>query len=220
MASSLQALTVLVVALLPGALFVWGFERNAGRYGIGLKDRALRLVGTSAAFLALFASALYWLYARYWGSLVSGEALPAWLSLVPIVYVAVPGILGWIVGVHVRRGTSWARALIGPDRAPRSWDHLFQDRAPGLIRCRMKSGSWVGGIYAEVEGVRPYASGYPEIQELYLTRSLQIDPEDGRFVLDEDNQLIRGSGGLLMRWEEIELMEFIHIRDEEETSEQ
>jgi len=53
-----------------------------------------------------------------------------------------------------------------------------------------------------------------------LTRSLQIDPEDGRFVLDEDNQLIRGSGGLLMRWEEIELMEFIHIRDEEETSEQ
>ena len=84
----------------------------------------------------------------------------------------------------------------------------------------MKSGSWIGGFYAEVEGIRPYASGYPEIQELYLARSLQIDPEDGSFVLDENDQLIRGSGSLLMRWEEIEMMEFIHIREEEEVNEQ
>lgn len=220
MASSLQALTVLVVALLPGAFFVWGFERNAGRYGIGLRDRALRLVGTSAVFLALFASALYWLYARFWDSFVMGEPLPVWLVVVPISYVAIPGSLGWMFGWQVRHGTNWARIVAGFDRAPRAWDHLFQDRTPGLVRCRMKSGSWIGGVYAEVEGIRPYASGYPEIQELYLARSLQIDPEDGSFVLDENDQLIRGSGSLLMRWEEIEMMEFIHIREEEEGNDQ
>lgn len=220
MASSLQALTVLVVALLPGAFFVWGFERNAGRYGIGLRDRALRLVGTSAVFLALFASALYWLYARFWDSFVMGESLPVWLVVVPISYVAIPGSLGWMFGWQVRHGTNWARIVAGFDRAPRAWDHLFQDRGPSLVRCRMKSGSWIGGFYAEVEGIRPYASGYPEIQELYLARSLQIDPEDGSFVSDENDELISGSGSLLMRWEEIEIMEFIHIREEEEINEQ
>ena len=215
MASSVQALTVLAVALLPGALFVWGFERNAGRYGIVLKDRALRLVGTSAVFLALFASILYWLYARYWDSFVVGEPLPVWLLIVPIAYVAIPGTLGWTFGRQVRHGARWAQIVAGVDRAPRAWDHLFQNRVPGLIRCRMKPGSWVGGMFAEVEGTRPYASGYPENQDLYLTCSLQIDPEDGSFILDGNNRLIRGSGGLLMRWEEIEMMEFIRIRDEE-----
>ena len=219
MASSLQALTFLVVALLPGAFFVWGFERNAGRYGIGLRDRALRLVGSSSVFLALFASVLYWLYARYWHSFVSGEPLPVWLMIAPIVYIAIPGTLGWIFGSQVRSGTRWARILAGSDRAPRAWDHLFQDREPGLVRCKMKSGSWVGGMYAEVENKRLYASGYPEIQEIYLTRSLQINPEDGSFNELAD-QLILGAGGLLMRWEEIEMMEFIDIPKEEETSEQ
>ena len=220
MTTGLQALSVLVVALLPGALFVWGFERNAGRYGIGLKDRVLRLVGSSAVFLALSASGLYWLYASYWDQFSTREPLPVWLVAMPITYVAVPGIVGWILGVHVRRGTGWIRALAGPDRAPRAWDHLFQDRPAGLVRCKMKSGTWVGGEYAEAEGMRPYASGYPENQELYLARSLEISPDDGRFILDENSQMIRGEGGLLMRWEEIEMMEFIHVREEEGSGEQ
>ena len=49
MASSLQMVTVFVVALLPGAFFVWSFERNAGRYGIGLRDRAFRIRETVAS---------------------------------------------------------------------------------------------------------------------------------------------------------------------------
>jgi len=218
-ASGLQALTVLVVALLPGAFFVWGLERNAGRYGIGLRDRALRLVGTSAVFLALFASVLYWLYAKYWHSFASGDPLSPWLVVAPISYVAIPGTLGWAFGRQVRNGTHWARALAGPDRAPRAWDHLFQDRESGLVRCKMKSGSWVGGAYAEIDNQRPYASGYPEVQELYLTRSLEVDPEDGRFKYDANEQPIQGVGSLLMRWEEIELMEFIHSPKEDDSSE-
>ena len=213
MASSLQALTVLVVALLPGAFFVWGLERNAGRFGIGLRDRTLRLVGTSAVFLAVFSWVLYWLYANYWDEFVAGKSLPFWLLFAPIIYIVLPGALGWFVGIGVRHGASWARILVGSYRAPRAWDHLFEDREPGLIRCRMKSGSWVGGLYSAIGDRRPYASGYPEIQELYLARSLEIDPEDGTFKYDENDEPIRGAGGLLMRWEEIELMEFIHTPD-------
>ena len=46
MLSSLQAVFTLAVALLPGALFVWAFERQTGqRYGIRSRDRFLRFVG-------------------------------------------------------------------------------------------------------------------------------------------------------------------------------
>lgn len=84
----------------------------------------------------------------------------------------------------------------------------------------MKSGRWIGGVYAEVDANRPYASGYPEIQELFLARTLLVDPEDGSFIFDENDQLVHGAGGLLMRWEEIEVMEFIHVPKEDESSEQ
>ncbi len=83
----------------------------------------------------------------------------------------------------------------------------------------MKSGSWVGGAYAEIDNLRPYASGYPEVQELYLTRSLEVDPEDGSFTLDAHGQPVQGVGSLLMRWDEIELMEFIHSPKEDDPSE-
>ncbi len=36
MPSTFQTAAVFVVALRPGALYVWAFERQAGRYGIGL----------------------------------------------------------------------------------------------------------------------------------------------------------------------------------------
>ena len=52
MPDTFQAIAVLAVALLPGALHVWAFERQAGRWGIGLSDRLLRFVGGSVLFHA------------------------------------------------------------------------------------------------------------------------------------------------------------------------
>ena len=216
MASSVQALTLVAVALLPGAFFVWGFERNAGRYGISLRDRALRLVGTSAVFLAVFVRILYLLYTNYWDSFTSGEPLPGWIWSLPVIYVGVPGVLGWAFGKEVRRGTRWARALAGRARAPRAWDHLFQDSPSGYVRCRMKSGLWVAGGYGEDNGRKPYASGYPDAQEIYLTRLFHVDPLTGGFQFDENGNIAVGSGALLIAWEEVELMEFIFEPEEDE----
>ena len=49
------ATLTLIVLLLPGAMCSWMFERLAGRFGIGLKDRALRFMGVSAVLLAFAA---------------------------------------------------------------------------------------------------------------------------------------------------------------------
>lgn len=144
MPSTFQAVLVIVVALLPGALYVWAFERQAGRYGIALSDRVLRFVVGSAVLLAVFASPLY----------------------------------------------------------------LFQYHVDGWIRCRLKSGTWLGGAYS-ANGKRSYAAGYPHPQDHYLAASVDVDPETGEFGLDDDGRPPLGSGGLLVRWEEVEYLEFI-----------
>ena len=63
MPGTFQAAAVVVLAMLPGALYVWAFERQAGRYGIGLSDRILRFAGGSAVLLAIFAGPLYAVHA-------------------------------------------------------------------------------------------------------------------------------------------------------------
>ncbi|WP_395156644.1 DUF6338 family protein [Ilumatobacter sp.] len=209
MPSSFQAVAVLVFALLPGALYVWSFERQAGRYGIGASDRVLRFIGVSAIFLAFLAAPLYWLYSRFWDRFVSGEDLPLALATIPILYIATPILIGTTIGVGLRRGRRWVRWLTGPDPAPRAWDHLFQYRQDGWIRCRMKSGVWLAGAYATANGRQSYSAGYPEEQDLYLAATVAVDPETGAFEIDDKGDPVVGSGGLLLQWSEIEYLEFI-----------
>ena len=54
MPDTFQALGVLVLALLPGALYVWSFEQLAGAWGIKLADRLLRFIGVSAVLHVTF----------------------------------------------------------------------------------------------------------------------------------------------------------------------
>jgi hypothetical protein len=60
MPETFQSLAVLVLALLPGSLYVWAFERQAGAWGIRLADRLFRFVGFSAVLHALIAPITYW----------------------------------------------------------------------------------------------------------------------------------------------------------------
>lgn len=209
MPTTFQAAAVITIGLLPGALYVWSFERQAGRYGIRLSDRVFRFVGGSAILLALFAAPLYWLYSNYGLLLLAGEPLPAWMAFVPIAYVIVPIVSGTVVGYGLRQHWRWVRVLAGPDPAPRAWDYLFQYNVDGWIRCRLKSGTWIGGAYANAHGRRSYAAGYPESQDIYLAASVDLDPETGAFQLDDQENPRLGDGGLLFRWDEVEYLEFI-----------
>jgi hypothetical protein len=76
--STFQAIAVTVVALLPGALYVWGFEGQLGLWGIRLVDRLLRFFGYSAGFHALLSPGTYWFYATYaeTGRLAAGGGCP------------------------------------------------------------------------------------------------------------------------------------------------
>ena len=214
--TGLNAAALVLAALIPGALFIWSFERPAGRFGIGLKDRALRLMGASAVLLSLFAWAPYWAYIHYWDNITNREPLPSWFWGLPILYTVIPWAAGSLLGHGWKRNWPWARFIIGEGRTPRAWDHLFQDQPAGRIHCKLKSGTWIGGVYAEANDSRPYTSGYPEPQDLYLPAMIDIDPETGQTITDEENIPIVLDWGVLLRWEDIEFLEFERLEDTNE----
>ena len=212
MPNTFQALAVLLIALLPGALYIWGFEQVVGNWGISLTDRLVRFVGVSAIIQVVWAPVM----ASVWRELfVSGDVargeLPLWAWPVAIVYVALPLILGTWVGRGTRHRARWSRMFTGPSPAPRAWDHLFASQPDGWIRLRLKEGTWLGGAYSQPEGdeLGSYAAGYPDPQDLYLWRLAEVDPESGAFQFDETGQIRMTSGGILIRWDEVQYLEFI-----------
>ncbi len=208
MTDGFGALVVLAVALIPGALYVWAYERQAGGKGIGFSDRVLRFVGGSAIFHALFAPLTVWLWSDVWPRVRDGSSVSWFLWLVPVAYVVVPIAAGSYVGSCVQRGAWWTRALTGPQPAPRAWDYLFHHQIDGWIRLRLKSGEWIAGAFADANGRRSYAASYPEPQDLYLAAAARVDPETGEFVVTDDDEIELLPGGLLVRWEEVEYLEF------------
>ena len=210
MPQSFQAVAVVIVALIPGALYVWAFERIAGRWGIGLSDRLFRFLGASAIIHALLLPVTYWFWATQWPDVALRNDPSWWLWPLALAYIAVPLAAGTWIGYATRKGRPWARWFTGPDPAPRAWDFLFQGERDGWIRLRLKSGSWIGGAYAtSTNGLKSYSAGYPEPQDIFLATAAEVDPITGAFVYADDGEVVLLGSGLLVRWEEVEYLEFI-----------
>jgi hypothetical protein len=186
MPETFQALAVLVLALLPGALYVWAFERQAGAWGARLIDRVLRFIEVSAILHALFAPLTYWLWITFIrsGRLSTGD-LPLWLWVVPVLYVGIPILGGSLVGVGTRRRALWTTLFTRPAPAPRAWDYLFGARPDGWVLLRMRAGC---GWEVPTRGSTPTGSPtYPEDQDLYLVESAEVD-SSGEFVYGDDGR--------------------------------
>jgi hypothetical protein len=160
MPDTLDAVGIFLLLVLPGATYVWAFEREVGRWGITLVDRTLRFGVFSTVFLAVFAFPIQYVLISALGDppqggeavslpdrLLSGERLDWWLYLVPVLYVGIPLAAGLAVGQGVRAGKKWAFRIAGRGPAPRAWDYLFGRGPSGVIRARLKDGSWIGGYF-------------------------------------------------------------------------
>lgn len=201
-----QALAVIAIALLPGALYVWSFEREAGLWGINLPDRILRFLGVSAVFQLLAAPLTYWAWHSYIsdGDWRSDGTIPLGLYAVLVPYVVAPVALGLIMGRSASRGGRLAWLTHGDRPAPTAWDHFFSKQPDGWVRLRLKAGVWIGGAYAK----GAYASGYPEPQDIYFSAAF-VDPTTGAFRLDPAGKpQLMPNIFLLVRWEEVEYLVF------------
>jgi hypothetical protein len=71
-----------------------------------------------------------------------------------------------------------------------------------------KSGAWIGGALGAKDGRRSYFAGYPEAQDLYLVQTAEVDPDSGEFLYDGEERLRVRDPGVLLRWDEVEYLEF------------
>lgn len=189
------ALLLLCIAVLPGATFTFGFERQASAYGVTLADRVLRFVAVSVAVDALLAWPVYLAYRAWFAdrAFAGGQFAAAWaLTLLGTVG---PALLGSVVGglyTTRRSRAGWSRLrgrlldarreqrlldlALGPNPAPRAWDHAFDSRLRTYLRVRTRTGDWIGGAYSGAS----YAGRFPQETDLWLEQAWPID-EDGTF---------------------------------------
>jgi hypothetical protein len=211
--STFQAVAVVLFAVLPGAAYTFAYEREAGAFGVALSDRLVRFLAASAVMHAALSGGTYWLYrhAVATGDLRAGRT-PLWIvQAVAMAYVATPMVAGLLVGRGKKNGRRWASFLVGEAPEPRAWDYVWSGAPVGLVRARLKSGGWVGGYFANApDGRRSYASGHPEPGDLYLARSGELDQTSGRFAVDDDGHTLLFPTGLLVRWDEIEVLDITH----------
>lgn len=206
MPSSIEALAIILFALLPGGLYVWAFERQVGHWGVSLADRTMRFIGASAILHALAAPLTYHLWRTELadGLSTGGPALPLWLWPVLLAYLAVPMALGSVIGYGTKSGNRLAGFIAGSNAAPTAWDYVFSPSPNAWVRCRLKTGKWIGGAFAKGS----YVGGHPEPADLYLSRAAEVIPETGAFSLEKGKPKFR-DGGILVRWDEVEYLELI-----------
>lgn len=211
MTTTLLSLIIIWLAVLPGALFIWAFEMLAGRWTTGIRGGLLRSVGYSAVFHILFLPLTYHLRVSYWDRIWEGMYVSLLVWLYISLYVVVPITLGLLAGWVISSATSatskkyrWAGLFVGRSPAPRAWDYLFgRQGLIGWVRLRTKTGLYMGGYYGEGSYV-----GYPDTQDIYLTRAIEIDPYSGEIREGTEGRPLSLRSGLLIRWDEVEYLEF------------
>lgn len=192
---SITALLVIVVAVLPGSVYTWAYERQASPYGVTLRDRMLRFISVSL----LFHLVLAWPeYAIYRSAIAGGGILQPmrfgvlWAGM--LLLVAIPGFVGTALGGlyatrTTRHGWQWIRRwltedgegrllrlMLGRTPAPRAWDDLFSDRPNVYIRVRTVDNWWLAGRFARDS----YAGGFPYQTDLLLEEAWSIDQASGQ----------------------------------------
>jgi hypothetical protein len=216
MVSTFQGLAVALIALLPGATYTFAYERQAGSFAITTSDRVVRFLAASAVFQALLAGPTYIAY-KHWiatGHLSSGQVSAWWIELVAVGYIIVPAAAGTLIGMgQTRTGWQWAwtRWFATDAPEPTAWDHVWRHMKNRVVRIRLKSGVWTAGAWGTVGGRRPYAAGYPEPGDLYLSVVFVVDRMTGEFDRGPGGALVEASRshGILLRRDEIEFLEIM-----------
>ena len=196
------AALALAAMLIPGVAAVWAYERRHEVYSRKASDWLFRLTAISAAILGLLALPLYRLMQTYWDDFRNLKPLPWWLlAFAPSGYLLASVALG---ALAARLG----RPAEGNRIAPNAWAHLFQREKTGIVRCRLKSGRWVGGVYDRDS----YASAQGPKRDIYISRAVQLTDEGTILRTDDGEPLWAGSQrrctGLLVKWDDVETLEF------------
>ena len=113
-----MVLGIVAAAILPGAMYVWGFKRQAPASGVGLAGLVRRLIPISALFHLVFGWGEYWVWRVTFDGHAFGGGQFAALWAVFAVLALVPAAMGVVVGGlyatrSTRKGWSRVRRVVG-----------------------------------------------------------------------------------------------------------
>ena len=210
MEATFEALAVVTLALLPGALFMFGAERQIGRSSTA--DRLVGFAVASAVLHAVAAPLTWWIVSRYITSGRLDEPEIPW-TLWPAVlgFVFVPVAAGTAAGWAHLRSELFQRVLPGPGPSPLAWDAVFASASARScwVRLRLKDTTagnhgWVFGAFSpDGGGGQPsWASAYPHVADIYLSATFECDAQ-GRPLKEPDGGLRPRRYGLLVRWDDV-----------------
>jgi hypothetical protein len=192
--ASLIALAIVIVAVVPGSMYTWAYEREASAFGVTLADRTLRFIAISLLFNLVLGWPEYLLYrvALAGQRFEVGQFAATWTAV--LLVVALPGVIGTVLGGlyatrNSREGWALIRNRLSPERerrllrlalgrtpAPRAWDDLFSDRPTMYLRVQTADGTPVAGLFADDS----YAGGFPYDADLLLEDAWNLN-DDGSF---------------------------------------
>jgi hypothetical protein len=228
MMSTFEALVVALLAVLPGALYTLARENFGASWAWQQTDTStqiFRFLGASAVFHAVFAPLSYRAYQQLvvTHAATQGKTLSLWWWAVLVGYIALPYTWGaltessrnwrdsscWLIRWPTKV-LAWCLSLfVGKSPEPRAWDWFFS--TPGLggyVRLKLANGGgWKAGIWVD-----SYASGFGVDPDLYIAEEIAID-DDGEVILDDSEarepELL--GRGLLIRWSEIQYLDFMQF---------
>lgn len=209
MFGSIDGILAAAIALLPGGIFTWRFEAAVGRRRDGVGDRLLRIFIVSAIFVALFGWVAYYYGYPQWLRLLDDNLEPAWWAwLLPVAYVALPGLAGHAAG-RLYRITRVARFFDrGHDTA---WEKVFTTPWAGYIRLKLTDDTWVYGPW----GAGSYAASH-EPFDLFVSDTAFVRT-DGQPVTDDDGRPKLRGFGVLIAWSAVQYAEICQIPEESGT---
>lgn len=205
MPTTTEALVIAVLFLAPGLLYEWANEIGGGYRRPDSATKTLLAFARSVVAQLFLWPVVLLSWREYRGTDLATVGLPELLplSLWLLLYAALPFAAGWKVGRKQKKDRG---------STPSAWDALFDVKASGYVRARLRDGTWVGGVYAEYDGMgsaaKPFASAYPDPESLYLPTQLVLDPGSGEMKHDEQNIPRTREWGLLVHGADIEILEF------------
>jgi hypothetical protein len=193
--TSSLALVLLVLVILPGAMYTWAYERQVSAFGVTFADRFLRFFAISMIYHLVLGWPEFFLVKEslQTSDPTAHEFALLWVGVALV--IAVPASSGTVVGglyaTRKSRSSDWLRVrrllgaredrllevVLGRSPAPRAWDAFFSERPTTYLRVKTTDGQAVAGLFAD----QSYAGGFPEDPDLLLEEAWSVD-DDGTLL--------------------------------------
>ena len=201
------------------ALASWAWQQT------DTSTQIFRFLGASAVFHTIFAPLSYRAYQQLvvTHAATQGKTLSWWWWVALVGYIALPYAWGALTESSRNWQTSprrlikwpkkmlkwWLALFVGKSPEPRAWDWLFSTPdLGGYIRLKLADGGgWKAGLWLD-----SYASGFGVDPDLYIAEEIAITDGGEVIVVDEETRQPELLGrGLLIRWSEIQYLDFVKL---------